>query len=388
MANMAADGNKGRVPGLLFVKALESLKKPEARANGAPPGDSDSAVRFGCFEDEPTIADINDGSLTPVSVKELSSPGDTGACDCSTACTSETEAVLPAQSQPQRGESQSGINKDCKYPPGQWTVTKPQNGTIPGFPPGKWGELKIRTNSDDTRPVEDFPPGTPEPGTPEWSPRCPQMHTEPEMCAQAQFLAQTQQVLQAPVVAQSSVAGLVGLAAPPPPADHCVWYRVAYLGGIELRTEPSHWAPRTGITLHQNETFPVSQEVNGADGRIYLLVGDGRGWAFDDAALIPHDPSVVRGAWTAPSTPAMAQQSPHFSHILPLTEPVADGYGPPCAMGPPSLSTAAPTSPYGPPPHPQLTYSVAQAQPLADPMQWYSQPSYESAAAGCMQYQW
>lgn len=28
-----------------------------------------------------------------------------------------------------------------------------------------------------------------------------------------------------------------------------------------------------------------------------LRLADGRGWAFDDSALFPHDPSVVRGYW-------------------------------------------------------------------------------------------
>merc|ERR1712224_864985 len=40
------------------------------------------------------------------------------------------------------------------------------------------------------------------------------------------------------------------------------------------------------------------ERIQGLDGRVYLLLADGRGWAFDDSALIPHDPSVVRGRWT------------------------------------------------------------------------------------------
>merc|ERR1712070_857457 len=73
------------------------------------------------------------------------------------------------------------------------------------------------------------------------------------------------------------------------------WYRVAYLGGIEVRMQPSVLAPRTGEILPQNEVFAVSADIVGADGRIYLKLADGRGWAFDDSALMPHDPSVVRG---------------------------------------------------------------------------------------------
>jgi len=51
--------------------------------------------------------------------------------------------------------------------------------------------------------------------------------------------------------------------------------------------------------LYQNETFAVSESFQGLDSRIYLLLADGRGWAFDDAALMPHDPSVIRGRWQA-----------------------------------------------------------------------------------------
>merc|ERR1711904_704318 len=50
--------------------------------------------------------------------------------------------------------------------------------------------------------------------------------------------------------------------------------------------------------LYQNETFAVSETLNGLDSRIYLLLADGRGWAFDDSALMPYDPSVVRGRWS------------------------------------------------------------------------------------------
>lgn len=36
----------------------------------------------------------------------------------------------------------------------------------------------------------------------------------------------------------------------------------------------------------------------GADGRVYLRLADGRGWAFDDTTLFPHDPAVIRGYWS------------------------------------------------------------------------------------------
>jgi hypothetical protein len=51
--------------------------------------------------------------------------------------------------------------------------------------------------------------------------------------------------------------------------------------------------------LYQNETFAVRERIQGTDGRVYLLLADYRGWAFDDSALVPHDPSVVRGRWSA-----------------------------------------------------------------------------------------
>merc|ERR1719433_119917 len=75
------------------------------------------------------------------------------------------------------------------------------------------------------------------------------------------------------------------------------WYRVGFVGGVDLRHGPSVEAPRTGETLCQNATLAAAEELLGADGRVYLRLADGRGWAFDDSALFPHDPSVVRGFW-------------------------------------------------------------------------------------------
>ena len=48
----------------------------------------------------------------------------------------------------------------------------------------------------------------------------------------------------------------------------------------------------------QNATFAASEELPQPDGRVYLRLADGRGWAFDDRALYPHDPVVVRGFWS------------------------------------------------------------------------------------------
>merc|ERR1719272_1272029 len=82
---------------------------------------------------------------------------------------------------------------------------------------------------------------------------------------------------------------------------------------MELRVSPSFTAPRTGQMLHQDDMFHVAQEIVGADGRIYLQLSDGRGWVFDDSALLPHDPPVARiGLWAAPATatfPAMPAQA-------------------------------------------------------------------------------
>jgi len=102
------------------------------------------------------------------------------------------------------------------------------------------------------------------------------------------------------------------------PASPISWFRVAYLGGISLRAGPSIDAPLTGAVLAQMETFPVSEEVTGSDCRIYLCLSDGRGWAFDDTALMPLDPSVKRGTWMPP------QSSSHMGVTGVLQEVQAD----------------------------------------------------------------
>jgi len=100
----------------------------------------------------------------------------------------------------------------------------------------------------------------------------------------------------------------------PPQKVLLTWFRVAFLGGIQLRIAPSVNAPRTDTVLFQNETFGVNEEISGADGRIYLRLADGRGWAFDDTALNPEDASVKRGHWAAlplaPLQPVLASPSP------------------------------------------------------------------------------
>merc|ERR1719316_1264257 len=93
----------------------------------------------------------------------------------------------------------------------------------------------------------------------------------------------------------------------PAPAPQVIaWYRVAFAGGIALRSGPCVDSARTGCMLYQNETFAVSETLNGLDGRVYLLLADGRGWVFDDSALMPHDPSVVRGRWAPMSASSTA----------------------------------------------------------------------------------
>jgi hypothetical protein len=90
------------------------------------------------------------------------------------------------------------------------------------------------------------------------------------------------------------------------------WYRVSYLGGIALRSCPDVDAPRTGHMLYQNEIFAVRDRIQGTDGRLYLLLADYRGWAFDDSALMPHDPSVVRGRWSPMDAGASYSSTAHM----------------------------------------------------------------------------
>eukprot|EP00930_Biecheleria_cincta_P101391 TRINITY_DN93037_c0_g1_i1.p1 TRINITY_DN93037_c0_g1~~TRINITY_DN93037_c0_g1_i1.p1 ORF type:complete len:275 (+),score=31.15 TRINITY_DN93037_c0_g1_i1:28-852(+) len=150
------------------------------------------------------------------------------------------------------------------------------------------------------------------------------------------------------------------------------WYRVAYLGGIELRQSPSIDAPRCGVLLSQNSTFAVAEEFLGSDGRLYLRLADGRGWAFDDAALYPQDPAVVRGFWS-PVGPGPA--APSHSPAAPLTG-LAPGFDPvsylagvdhalhsPWAQLPPAPEAHLPGVHM--PPHPELHHQ-ADAHAAAD----------------------
>eukprot|EP00746_Dinoflagellata_sp_MGD_P070366 gnl/MRDRNA2_/MRDRNA2_28817_c0_seq2.p1 gnl/MRDRNA2_/MRDRNA2_28817_c0~~gnl/MRDRNA2_/MRDRNA2_28817_c0_seq2.p1 ORF type:complete len:399 (+),score=96.17 gnl/MRDRNA2_/MRDRNA2_28817_c0_seq2:90-1286(+) len=103
------------------------------------------------------------------------------------------------------------------------------------------------------------------------------------------------------------------------------FYRVHHGAGIELRKGPSFAAPKTDVTLYCNEIFAVSEEIPASDGRIYLLLADGRGWAFDDAALHPHCPSVARGQWVPVPPAAMTSAvSPASTVWEPMEEPMSD----------------------------------------------------------------
>lgn len=82
-----------------------------------------------------------------------------------------------------------------------------------------------------------------------------------------------------------------GFVASPPAVSS---FQVAYVGGIHLLMSPSMQSGGTGTWLPCNEIFSVAEEVTSSDGRVYLGLCDGRGWAFDDTALMPHDPSVKR----------------------------------------------------------------------------------------------
>lgn len=128
------------------------------------------------------------------------------------------------------------------------------------------------------------------------------------------------------------------------------WYRVAFLGGIDLRKGPHIDAPRVGITLGQNATFAASEELPQPDGRVYLRLADGRGWAFDDSQLYPHDPVVTRGFWS-PIGPGSSK-----------TDPIAalqPGGGPGLGLEPPGG--------FPPPAHP-MGDAAARAAPMAPPV--------------------
>lgn len=109
------------------------------------------------------------------------------------------------------------------------------------------------------------------------------------------------------------------------PVRSSALFRVAYQGGVALRQGPFFDGGRTGAMLVHNEIFQVSEEVQGSDGRLYMRLADGRGWAFDDSALMPHDPSVIRGCWAPLSNTNMQStyaSTPASTVWEPMEEPM------------------------------------------------------------------
>eukprot|EP00928_Gymnodinium_smaydae_P072901 TRINITY_DN56186_c0_g1_i1.p1 TRINITY_DN56186_c0_g1~~TRINITY_DN56186_c0_g1_i1.p1 ORF type:complete len:218 (-),score=55.88 TRINITY_DN56186_c0_g1_i1:36-689(-) len=72
--------------------------------------------------------------------------------------------------------------------------------------------------------------------------------------------------------------------APDPSGEDHVWFKVTDPQGcaIGVRAGPSVQAPRTGQSIYPGEVFPVQQIMPSPDGsgQTYLLLADGRGWAF------------------------------------------------------------------------------------------------------------
>eukprot|EP00929_Paragymnodinium_shiwhaense_P118250 TRINITY_DN9018_c0_g1_i1.p1 TRINITY_DN9018_c0_g1~~TRINITY_DN9018_c0_g1_i1.p1 ORF type:complete len:607 (+),score=106.09 TRINITY_DN9018_c0_g1_i1:144-1823(+) len=90
-------------------------------------------------------------------------------------------------------------------------------------------------------------------------------------------------------LAASPMGGAQGCA--PLPSRYT--YRVAFLGGISVRSAPDAQAPMTGLVIPCGEHFQVAEKVPKSDLRIYLRLASGDGWVFDDAGLYQDDPSVV-----------------------------------------------------------------------------------------------
>jgi hypothetical protein len=210
------------------------------------------------------------------------------------------------------------------------------SGHVSSRPAFESGEKKIGSS----RPLPPPPlleldlPETSVPDVPAWSPKCDgciSMHARPMPPALETpvgcLLGQTLQLSVASTAATQhavfhDVSAYMSMATPSTQRSE-TWYRVAYLGGVAVRSGPFFDAARTGVTLASNEVFSVSQSVPGADGRIYLCLTDGRGWVFDDSALMPQDPSVVRGCWAPLSASARSSlASPPTTPWQPMEEPL------------------------------------------------------------------
>lgn len=77
----------------------------------------------------------------------------------------------------------------------------------------------------------------------------------------------------------------------PPNSGSRRLYRVL-TRGLGVRAGPNVNAPRTGSVLHRGDIFEASVVAPGLDGRVYLKIAGWRGWAFDDSAVDPVDPTV------------------------------------------------------------------------------------------------
>jgi len=147
---------------------------------------------------------------------------------------------------------------------------------------------------------------------------------------------------------------------PGPPfmrVSSCSWYCVAFISGIDIRVDPNVDGRRTGVILPRGSVFAVSESLMSYDGRVYLRLADGRGWVFDDTALIPEDPSVVkvpndvRGPLaTVPlATTPMASYHQELQYTHSTAMPMGSGFVPyhightvpPCPLFDADLSFAA-----------------------------------------------
>jgi len=130
--------------------------------------------------------------------------------------------------------------------------------------------------------------------TPKVSPCSSPVHSAPVSFPTPQMALNLQQA--APTLQMQATPSPALHNSPPQRTEH-TFFRVAHPSGLALRTGPHFDAPRTGSTLAHNQIFSVSQEITAYDGRVYLRLADGQGWACDDTVVMPHNPSVVRGMW-------------------------------------------------------------------------------------------
>lgn len=306
-----------RAPTLLFAKALGGILP---RGEPAHAGNRRRVDDVAVLDNRDLSGSSKEGALDQISngVPRDRARARRAATSSISTCTSETELGQP---QPTSSSScccsQPGVGMQANCDEFRTSIAFGE------FPPesSRASTPPLRSAGADSECEDDLHastafPGTPEPSTPEWTPRHSPRVTEGRLMGVWPLPTemQTFQECLAPSLQSGGESAQIANPFPgllhtmdadlqPGLADGGAWYHVAYLGGIELRVQPNYEAPGTGVTLHQNEVFQSSQEIVGDDGRVYLLLSGGRGWAFDDSALLPHDPSVWRitGA-AAPST--------------------------------------------------------------------------------------